>query len=297
MSGVPKEKEDLVFYKWRDFSNQVYELFKPSDQWIFRGQSKSSWPLASKLERELDRYGKDQRSIRNAEANIVREFLRKYKNYLGSEHIQDAMEALSYIQHYGGATRYLDWSYSIYIAAYFAIKGAVVNDWATVWCFRSTFWSNMSNREKYAGKVFGCNPTTRNSELQELFGIPVFDENGGCRPRESELYPCVFQVAPCAQNLNIERQQGLFLMTSQPEKGFENNLSEMIGKSEDKKDFIRRIDICCDDQFLTDALTDLRRMSVSSEVLFGGAGGLCEALNLGIMNLYNLQSGATGLKI
>lgn len=297
MAFLPNTDCDLSFTNLRTFLHESHNLFTPSAQWIFRGQSNAAWSLESKLERELKRFGKTLSCTPLAEAAIVREFLRRYRNYEINADIKDALEALSFIQHFGGPTRYVDWSYSIYVAAFFALYGVNLNSTATVWCFRSSFWNEPGTRENFAGRDFAKQPTTRNSEIMELFGLPMIADNGSVTTRASQLEPCIFQVAPFSHNLNIERQQGLFVMSSQPDRGFQWNLERMLEKSSDWKSWFRRIDLHCNKDFLVESLTDLRRMSVNSEVLFGGPSSLCQSLALGIVDRYNLQSAATGWEL
>jgi hypothetical protein len=297
---VPASGSDLVFTDWHEYLSAVRELFPHEQQWIFRGQSDARWKLQSKLERELQRYGKSIASARDAEYAILREFLRRYKNYDQAITIRDAMDALSFIQHFGGPTRYLDWSYSIYVASFFALRGATVDGRATVWCFRASFWNDEGARPRVAGKDFARNPTSLNSELMKIFGLPLVKSDGSIARRdhnEGFLNPCVFQVTPYSLNVNIERQQGLFMMPSRVELGFEGNLAGMIEKSPGLDGWLRRIDLECSDQFLRSALVDLRRMSLTNEVLFGGPSSFCEALALGIVDRYNLQTPATGVRI
>lgn len=288
---LPQAHDDLTFESWPEFLNAARELFPHEHQWIFRGQSQASWGLQSKLERELLRHGKRVDQARAAEYAILREFLRRYRNYEASARIGDAMDALGYIQHYGGPTRYLDWSYSVYVASFFALRGASVGGTATLWCFRASFWNEDGARPRFAGREFAKQLTTLNSELMEIFGLPLVQTDGTIVPRDSNegvLQPCVFQVTPYTLNSNIERQQGLFLMPSRVELGFEANLNAMLGKHDAPKEWFRRIDLQCSQQFLKSALIDLRRMSITSESLFGGPTALCDSLSLGLTDRFDL---------
>lgn len=291
---------DLTFESWPEFLNEARRLFPHEQQWIFRGQSQAEWPLQSKLERELTRQGKCITQARDAEYAILREFLRRYRNYDRAVRIDDAMDALAYIQHNGGPTRYLDWSYSVYIASFFALRGASIGGLATVWCFRASFWNDQGARQRFAGRDFARQPTTLNSELMEIFGLPLVKTDGTIErrdDRESLLDPCVFQVTPYSLNPNIERQQGLFLMPSQVRRGFEANLATMLEKDDHPEGWWRRIDLRCSAEFLKTALTDLRRMSISTETLFPGPAAFCESLSLGLTDRYSLQSAATGTSL
>src|SRR5262245_56010695 len=93
--------------------------------WLFRGQRCDKWELRTSLERCWERL-KIKSNLRNDfELRIIREFKRAYHQY--AQHIPSSdniIEWLSLMQHHGAPTRLLDFTYSIYVAAYFAIEYA-----------------------------------------------------------------------------------------------------------------------------------------------------------------------------
>ena len=69
------------------------------------------------------------------EALILREFMRCAHLYLTKENIpasNDKLEWLSLMRHYKAPTRLMDFTYSFYIAAYFAYKYAINSLIATI---------------------------------------------------------------------------------------------------------------------------------------------------------------------
>jgi FRG domain len=91
--------------------------------WAFRGQGDASWPVLSSLSRHLQTYGVSRLLWPTQEARIVRIF--KRKAHLHLNHVpedDDDFQWLSIIQHYGGPTRLLDFTWSPYVAAYFALE-------------------------------------------------------------------------------------------------------------------------------------------------------------------------------
>src|SRR5262245_6198309 len=87
--------------------------------WLFRGQRSAKWELVTSLERCCDRNQVAADHRRQLEDRIFREFRRAYHLY--AQHIPKpelVTEWLSLMQHYGAPTRLLDFSYSIYVAAY-----------------------------------------------------------------------------------------------------------------------------------------------------------------------------------
>ena len=114
--------------------------------WIFRGQSRDE-PIKSSFERALDSYGIPLSDAPKIEKRMIRDFRRKYEGIDFEIVSKDTFYCLSLMQHYGCPTRLLDWTYSPYVAAFFAVenmsleKGAERN--AFVFCLNHK-WINRS---------------------------------------------------------------------------------------------------------------------------------------------------------
>ncbi len=104
----------------------------PPSLWIFRGQSNAKWGLETSLERACISFRlKISRSGLDLEGILLREFDRRFHHYQ-SYVPKDNIELLAYMQHFGAPTRFLDWTYSLHIAVYFAIE-AMTDDPCAVW--------------------------------------------------------------------------------------------------------------------------------------------------------------------
>ena len=104
--------------------------------WIYRGQSNAAWRLVPSLERatirRIDRshgpLGPDSFPILLDPRAREQDLLSKFQTAL-SDHPEKApklsqiVDWLALMQHYGTPTRFLDWSYSGSVAAYFAVEG------------------------------------------------------------------------------------------------------------------------------------------------------------------------------
>lgn len=91
--------------------------------WAFRGQADAGWSVHSSLSRHLTSFNVSAPIWPKQEARIIRVFKRKAHLYLN--HVpgdEDDFQWLSLIQHYGGPTRLLDFTWSPYVAAYFALE-------------------------------------------------------------------------------------------------------------------------------------------------------------------------------
>ncbi len=120
---------ETVAPSWDEITKEL--AHKPL--WAFRGQVDSSWTLETSLERESKRHQvSDNTDLSTRENWLLYQFRRyahQHKSDLPPE--SNIIDWLTLIQHYGGPTRLLDFSYSIYVAAFFAIETAEKD--AAIW--------------------------------------------------------------------------------------------------------------------------------------------------------------------
>jgi len=115
-----------VFKTWDDFKNGIrgalpgdheYDVYK---NYIFRGQGNANWPLRSTFDRI---YSNKQAASRDALAkDLIREFYEECERISAWRYGVDDPRVLAMAQHHGLPTRLLDWSFSPYVAAYFAFS-------------------------------------------------------------------------------------------------------------------------------------------------------------------------------
>jgi hypothetical protein len=114
---------------------------KKETDYLFRGQSRCSWGLQTPFERAFDAIGPMKKTRTETEVGLVRLFKRQFPQF-GVPVPEDGnyMEWLALMRHHGAPTRLLDWTYSFYVAIFFAIEdieGAVGE--SAVWAI-STKW-------------------------------------------------------------------------------------------------------------------------------------------------------------
>ncbi len=147
-----------------------YILGHPSDigfffdlgkNWIWRGQSNYQWPLATTLERPFTDENKIYRTFHEKylskcdyswgllpstlprfeslpyfEERLLEEFKRSLCDELPRPpSSDDFIDWLAIMQHHGAPTRLLDITRSPYVAAYFASKDVLEDNWGTLWGF------------------------------------------------------------------------------------------------------------------------------------------------------------------
>lgn len=105
---------------WEDVQ-RLPELF---NGWLFRGQRDQRWSLQSTLERACERLRPDV-TIAEVERDVLRTFQGRASEFCQAcPGAEDALEWFSLLQHHGGPTRLLDFSESVYVAAFFALGEA-----------------------------------------------------------------------------------------------------------------------------------------------------------------------------
>lgn len=111
--------------------DELFEKFKESDKYLFRGQREAKWRLYSSLQRfwVWDKFEKDQDIYNSFLKKMVcqgeEEFGHNIKVILDKIHIDSLndLAILGFLQHHGCPTPLLDWTYSFENALFFGIDG------------------------------------------------------------------------------------------------------------------------------------------------------------------------------
>ena len=105
--------QQLLFKNsWRE------DLGRVRSPYVFRGQSNAEYGLETSLQRFVGDSGRW-----DLETHLLRGFARYARKEVQHRHIRFGAEFAALAQHYGLPTRTIDWSYSPYVAAYFATRG------------------------------------------------------------------------------------------------------------------------------------------------------------------------------
>lgn len=236
-------------------------------RWIFRGLPKSDFCLVTSLERALrDRFGCDMHYAHRHEKRLLRQFMRTApilaSQTPGEENV---MEWLALLRHHGGPTRLMDWTYSFWIAVFFAVERAKNDESCAVWALDVDWWTERT-KEHIPHLAHLLINETSNSQAELDFILNVKGEAG------------VWPVNPFRFNERLHAQQGLFLMPLDISKPFMENLGIFDVPGEVVRQHFWKIVIKCDTTLLAACLTELHRMNVNSQALFRGLGGLARDL-------------------
>jgi len=272
--------ESIICSDFIDFIKKVNEL--PRDQghnWVYRGHQKACWDLKTSLERECERFGISGDEAFRREYNMIREFQRRLHQYVTSIPNQDSIdEWMALMQHYGAPTRLLDFTYSPYVANYFAFEKAesgVVAVWAV-----DIDW--VEKKFKSEDKFRHLNPTYekyQNYREPKAF-LSLFLSN-----LDNKF---ILTVNPFRLNDRLAYQQGVFLAPATLRVGFMENLYALISSRDDyipvKKFTIK---VGNKGKIRNKALQTLHSMNINRISLFPGLIGFAESFKVGLMTVHD----------
>lgn len=253
--------------------------------WVFRGQSRSDWPLATSLER----LAPDDKPRNESEETLLSEFKRRAHLYLGPHDLpSDRLEWLALMQHHGAPTRLLDVTHSPYVALYFAVEEADDEEPFALWavnafsCYRrsgAVVRRDRSEVEAFVQHMFA--PQDDAAETEVLRDVAIAVMLAGARPEIMAPVPdldlwrnqiaCVVPVEPSKLSERLSLQQGAFLAPGDVNSSFMDNLANLDLSPGDVRKYeipglVRRR-----------ALELLRQMNITRTTLFPGLDGYAQS--------------------
>jgi len=241
--------------------------------WVFRGHATAGWHLKSSLQRFVEEHAIDKSSWKVRESETIRRFQAVAHLYLS--HVPDRKDQISWlslVQHYGGPTRLLDFTFNPAAALYFAVREAKPGK--SPFCVHALHLASVrsGSREKraslpmYSGKKPKANPKEKEYSI-------------GRKEEAGVDFVGLFDARLASERLAA--QEGLFLVPSRIDLDLEKWLRDLTVnhvpgphsthwlKYEFRNDSV--------DQYKT-IVKQLVQMGMSAARLFPGLSGLCESL-------------------
>jgi hypothetical protein len=131
-SKRPRRRPYRVFRleSWEAFLQIITK--PPYSNWAFRGERDERWPLYSSLSRYLKNFDVAPEAWPEQEGRILRVFKRKAHQFLDKPpDADDDFQWSALMQHHGAPTRLIDFTWSPYVAAFFALERTVAD--GVVW--------------------------------------------------------------------------------------------------------------------------------------------------------------------
>ncbi len=277
---------------WSELEKWYSETINPDKpgvriNWVFRGQGKAIWGLRTTFQRNIvDRYGPDSADIAAIEATMIREFQRHAPIYIGRHlmpELDDHLEWMSLMQHYGAPTRLLDFTYSFYAAVYFAVSQLEMSSTSpdgemAIWVMNMG-WLDTLTRSHW--------PSTLQALLVQDQGrrTPAFINHQFYKLDE----PLAAFFTPYFLNVRINSQKGTFLSSSKVEHTLEENLKHSIFKSAETEEAARIATANAQQNFfkivfqynpleIKRIVNALDRMNLNAESVYHGFEGLSKAV-------------------
>jgi hypothetical protein len=263
-------------HSWSEFAEIVREH---GDGWVYRGQ-RQGWDLKPTLERAIENWSLDQSIGPELERQLIRAFLRVYEaNDLAKAEV-DTLYCLSLMQHHGAPTRLLDFSYSPFVAAKFAIEAGGVG--SVIWCLNRA-WSYRSAQAIVGDAVL----RDRNTDIAR--DDKTFKSLCGMTAKSQKL---VFLENPLKLTSRLSVQQGIFLCPGDISVSFHDNLREMSDFKEPHS--VIKLRLLMKSAETHEFTRLLRRMNITSTALFPGVDGLARSLGENLLLYASLAEAKTG---
>ncbi|MBI1227925.1 MAG: FRG domain-containing protein [Bacteroidetes bacterium] len=223
--------------------------------WAFRGQSDARWPVQSTLSRYFKSFNVHPEAWPQQESRILRIFKRKAHLFLSRvPNEADSFQWLALMQHHGTPTRLIDFTWSPYVAAFFALERATED--AAIWAVFPPGLSNVKIRTIRASQKV---------EADELGPWVPGNYEQFFLPNENDL---VVIGEPHYMNQRLVAQSGTFIMPGKLEFPIEQIVSNKV---------IVKF-VLSTSNFRRQAMAELYNMNINNSTLFPGLDGLAKSL-------------------
>ena len=230
---------------WEEYLSLITD--SPYQHWAFRGQKDASAPLFSGLSRYLMTFHVNPRAWPEQEERILRIFKRKAIHFLDNVPQQnDDFEWLALMQDHGAPTRLLDFTWSPYVAAFFALHNATKD-----------------------GVIWACNP----AEIEKMKQVDPANPGSFRKYFLTGSGSFVWLGEPYAMNRRLIAQSGTFLVPGVLNKSIERILREYPNPRGTLVKFILPAD-----KVREKGMRELYRMNITQSTLFPDLDGLARSL-------------------
>lgn len=250
--------KEVYISEWRDFLD-IFEspMYR---SWAFRGHRNANWKLQTALARYFNDFTINRDAWPVQEERILRIFKRKANLYLDSNTPKegDSFQWLSLMQHFGAPTRLLDFTWSPYVAAFFALERATHE--AAVWAvFPPALY-----QKKYR--------TVSASQKAEPGEMGPWVEGNYEKYFLRNKFPIVMVGEPLTMNQRLIAQSGTFAMPGVLDIPIDQIITEQYNKDAIVKFVLDA------EKVRRNAMRSLYNMNITQASLFPDLNGLARSM-------------------
>ncbi len=241
-----------------------YRQFKVG-QWCFRGDRTRPDGFKTSLERvAIHRWNRPWSELPEIERGLLRRFKREAHLYLTQEPAQDdTIGWLALMRHHGAPTRLLDWTYSFFVATYFAIDRAEPDEEPCIWALNLGKLRERAETLPHLRELLKKDPNAKAPETVDA----IINHS----PREAMVFP----LNPLRMNRRLVLQQSVFLVPGDITHSFMENLRAV----DEGDDLYVELRLSSRSRFWEEATMELLSMNINSATLFPGLDGFATNLN------------------
>jgi hypothetical protein len=248
--------ETLRIHDWKVFVDLI-EREKRFENWAFRGQADGRWPLHSNLYRHILLTGVHPRAWPEQEVRTLRIFKRKAHLYLDRTPPEDDdFQWLALMQDHGAPTRLLDFTWSPYVAAFFALERA--SGEAAIWAVNARQLRRLHEKNRRLGNLDRSSPQRPGNFVRYFL-----------RARKKFIW----QGEPFVMNRRLVAQSGTFLVPS----ALSASLEELILAYPRPQSLAAKI-VLDTARVRADAMRSLYTMNIGQATLFPDLDGLARSM-------------------
>lgn len=258
---------------WADIekAGNELDLEREKTEWIFRGQDCRESPTHV-LDRTITELKLPYDDAFVYEFALTDKFTRNL-------HILDPsipnnlnfVELLSIMRHYGAPTRLLDFTYSFYVALFFAME-YLKGESPIVWAI-DALWLAKRAREHLGVKENEFMPGTYENDFKRYF----------THEDRNDFNAFVYQITPDRLNQRLSVQQGTFLCPSDIRISFEENFAAIVANETENtiNSYVKLFQISPSAR--KEVLKRLSLMNISRASLFPGIEGFAKSITTSLL--------------
>jgi len=241
---------------WSEFVS-IVQSWQGVRNWCFRGQGEADWELQPSLARHIEVSKVHRAAWKLQEERIRRIFKRKSHLFISDPPKGDEFEWLALMQHHGAPTRLLDFTWSPYVAAFFALERATKD--SAIWALNLPLLWDVHGDYSIDGLLVGeANP--RDPAAFEKYYMP-------------NAHAFVWQGDPFRMPQRVVAQSGTFLVSSHLGMTVEDILALYPGSGELLIKFVLPTAT-----LRAEAMASLYSMNITQATLFPGLDGLARSM-------------------